>query len=313
MRIPKLPQSWRPPRLTRAEKQQRRLLGIALRVAKAFEKAARPGFTGGVTPATRVHYVLQTNLIRALQVAQVVLAAEESPVALALIRILIELYVNVAFILSDPVQMEQRGIAFWDFLDVDRIRLVQEIAERFPNLAREIDRIALKTRLEGHEGRFFHTVADGGTKWDWDGNGLIGRLDAVAKAEGKTREERRRVRRTAALYKESHPYIHSGMISLLDSYERGGGSDALRPRHRLRNSQTAPTLFAAQILLDLLGKLARPLSVHAYDSEIQELGRSILALYEEITPSRRASTSRKRSGVRRGPRGRTNRSGSGPR
>jgi hypothetical protein len=94
-------------------------------------------------------------------------------------------------------------------------------------------------------------------------------------------------KRIVALYQETNPYVHCGMLSLLESIDRGGGGDAARPKLRVQHSKFGVPLVAATLLVDIIAVARDGLNLSAYDAEIESLGDNFQRLLKPSANGRR--------------------------
>ena len=272
------PLGWREPPLNNLEKTQRAKLYRALKIAKRFERAARPRKIRRLGKQVIFRLVINAHLIRSIQLCKGILDLKENPVEYVLLRPLAEAFINLCFILSDPAQAITRARNFYDFAEVNQLRGLLEIARRFPHIPQKGQESNLKRNLKKYKPRFFHH------RWDWDKLDLVSRVENIGKTMKSLKEDGDKFRRIVALYQETNPYVHCGMLSLMDSIDRGGGGEAIRPKLRARHSEIGVPFVAAALLVDTIATASDNLNVHAYDGEIRSLGDNFqryLKLYQK--------------------------------
>jgi len=265
------PLGWREPPLTTLERTQRGKLSRVLKIARRFERAARPRKTKRVGDKHILHLVIYAHLIRSIQLCKGILDLKENPVEYALLRTLTEAFINLRFILSDPTQTLTRARNFYDFAEVNRLRLLLEIARRFSHIPLKGQENNLRRHLEKHKPRFLHKRSDNSTYWDWDKLDLVSRVENIGKTMKSSKEDANKFRRIVALYQETNPYVHCGMLSLIDSIDRGGGGEAICPKLRARHSEIGVPFVAATLLVDMMAVASDTLNVLAYEHEIRSL------------------------------------------
>ena len=126
-----------------------------------------------------------------------------------------------------------------------------------------------------------HKRSDNSTYWDWERLDLVSRVENIGKRMKSSKEDKNKFKRIVTLYQETNPYVHSGMLSLKDSIDRGGGGEAIRPKLRARHSKIGVPFVAASLLLELMTSVRDSLNVHAYDNEIRTLGDSFQQFLKE--------------------------------
>jgi hypothetical protein len=207
-------------------------------------------------------------------------------VQFVLLRILCEAFINLRFILADTNETATRSRNFYDFAEVNRLRLLLEITRRFPHIPQRGQADNLRRHLEKYEPRFLHKRSDTSTYWDWDKLDLVSRVESI----GKTmilEQDASKFKRIVALYQETNPYVHCGMLSLLESIDRGGGGDAARPKLRVQHSKFGVPLVAATLLVDIIAVARDGLNLSAYDAEIESLGDNFQRLLKPSANGRR--------------------------
>jgi hypothetical protein len=131
---------------------------------------------------------------------------KENPVEYILLRALFEAFMNLRFILADSATCMARARNFYDFGDVSRLRLLLEIARRFPYVPLTGQVIKLKRDLEKYKSRFLHKRSDSSTYWDWDKLDLVSRIESIGKSMNSSKSEAAKFRRYIAIYQETNPY-----------------------------------------------------------------------------------------------------------
>lgn len=283
VRIDITPLGWRDPPLNNLEKTQRAQLFSVLRLARRFERAARPRKTRRLGGQDVLRLIIYAHLIRSIQLCKGILDLKENSVEYILLRALCEAFINLRFILSDPEQTITRAQNFCDFADVNDLRLRLEIARRFPHIPRKGQEDSLRKRLDKYKSRFLHKRSDESTYWDWDKLDLVSRVENIGKTMKSSKEDANKFRRIVALYQETNPYVHCGMFSLFDSIDRGGGGDAIRPKLRARHSEIGVPLVAATLLVDTMAATSDILNVLAYEGEIGSLAKNFQRLVKQYT------------------------------
>ncbi len=268
------PFAWKEPPLTKSERTQRAKLRKAILLAQRFETAYRPSRTRRPGDREWLELVTYAHLVRAIQIAEGILRLRENPVQYVLMRVLCETFINLQYIESDPALAVKRARNFCDFGQVSRLRVLLEIARRFPHIPRAGDVADLKARLKRHESRFRHARSH----WDWDKLDLVSRVEAYAKEVEKRGEDPERYKRIVALYQETNPYVHSGMKSMQDSITRGGGREAFRPSLRAPRRNIHAAGMTASLLTDLLAVCTRLFGCSAFDREIEDLSEECLSV-----------------------------------
>src|ERR687891_1021946 len=92
------PLGWREPPLSNLEKTQRARLFRVLKIARRFERAARPRKTRRLKEEDIFRLVIYAHLIRSIQLCQGILDLKENPVEYILLRALFEAFINLRFI-----------------------------------------------------------------------------------------------------------------------------------------------------------------------------------------------------------------------
>ncbi len=276
-----LPLAWREPPFSELEKTQRAKLFRALKLARRFERLARPRKTGKIGDEDILRLVTYAHLIRSIQLCKGILDLKENPIEYVLLRTISEAFVNIRFILLDPAQAVTRARNFYDFAEVNRLRLLLEIARRFPHIPLRGQEENLKKRLKKYRPRFLHKRSDNSTYWDWERLDLVSRVENIGKTMKSSNKDKKKFKSIVALYQETNPYVHSGMLSLKDSIDRGGGGEAIRPKLRARHSKIGVPFVAASLLLELMTSVRDSLNVHAYDNEIRTLGDNFQQFLKE--------------------------------
>jgi hypothetical protein len=206
-----------------------------------------------------------------IQLCKGILDLRENPVEYILLRVFFEAFVNFRYIFSEQDERPRRAKNFADFSEVSRLRLMQEIARRFPHIPQPVDSAILNGSLEKYKNRFRHKRSDDSPYWDWDKLDLVSRVESIGKTY-KSREDANKFKRIVALYSETNPYVHSGMYSLKDSLDTAGGGEAVRPKLRARHDLIGVPRLAATLLVETLGFASEVLDVHAFEREITSLG-----------------------------------------
>ena len=283
------PLGWREPPLNNVEKAQRAKLTRVLKIARRFERAARPRTTRRLGDRDYVRLVIYAHLIRSIQLCKAIVDLRENPVEYVLLRTLSEAFINLRFILSDAAQTITRARNFYDYAEVNRLRLLLEIARRFPHIPLKGHENNLRRSLEKYKPRFLHKRSDNSTYWDWDKLDLVSRVEDIGKSMKSSKEDANKFRRIVALYQETNPYVHCGMLSLMDSIDRGGGGEAIRPKLRAKSSEIGVPFVAATLLADAMAAAGDTLNVVAYEREIRLLAKGFqrfLKKYKKMTDAK---------------------------
>jgi hypothetical protein len=259
------PLLWRKANLTLQERGQRRLLARVIDLSQRFERAHRLRRTPNPGDAGIVHFVMYAHLVRGIHLAQAILLMRGNTTQTAVLRLLTEILTNAQYIECDPAMAVERAWNFHDFYEVNRLRVLIEMADRLKTVASKIDVAAERAKLAALAPRFKHAKG-----WDWDKRNLVDRVVAVEKAAVVRGHKPHPNTSIVVLYQHANPHVHSGMIAMFESVEPGSRGEALQPRMH-SPMQVADPLFAASALADLLGACTRAFSSSAYDTEIQAL------------------------------------------
>lgn len=264
------PLAWAPLELTSLEKRHCSYLRRVIRLAERMERVARFRRVSVMTDDLYPAYVAAVSLVRAIQLARGVLELQRDQApAMACIRVLLELHVNLYYIECDPEQASERAKRFHDFQDVSRLRLLAEIAERFPKLGANPQ--DYRAELEPHRDRFRFAKCEHDERWDWDDLSLVGRVHAIAKAEKRRGGDAAGVRRLLSLYTDTNAFVHSGMISMSEFMAKESGIE-IRPQARSwRIGRIDPSFLATQLLRDVMTVVTRVARIDSFDRDISKL------------------------------------------
>lgn len=269
------PLAWRARRESKAQVKSRKALREAIQLAQRLERTARPRKLRSMDRAAKLETVTWAHLVRGIEVAQGINDLRSNPVDLVLLRSLFEAFVNAAFIISQPSRAAHRAARFFDYMEVDKLRVLVEIAARFPGVVpngRTL--VSLRRRLK-HFNRRFPTTS-------WERRDFVSRIEAIGKSKRFTDPHKHK--RSIVVYRETNPAVHSNMFAMIQSMTRGGGGESFRPG-RSQEQRLPVALMAASILIDLAGVVTVAAEIDAYDTELKALSDRLLRLSDRLAAS----------------------------
>lgn len=220
-----------------------------------------------------IRAVTHAHLVRAIHLASALLRLREHVAGFAFIRSLCEAHINVHYILCELAQQATRAQDFHDFFDVNKLRILSEIARRFPHLVQQINPGQVAQQLNALKPRFYHQPTNGTPYWDWDKRNVIARAQHFAKVRATSKAERESLERIIALYQEANPHVHGGMFSTADTMEFDANGTPIRPKLRLDWIGRFLSVLAAQMLLEIVRESAPVLGTSGIAESIETAAR----------------------------------------
>ncbi len=257
------PASWREPWPSRAQRLGRASLRRCVLLSQQFETRARSQYAPLSGSPAVVRVVVHAHVLRAIHLATALSRLREHVAGFALIRGMCEAYINLHYILCEPSQMATRAQDFHDFFEVNKLRLLADIARQYPSRAAQINPAQVAQRLNALKPRFFHR------SWDWDKRSVVGRAQRFAKVRATSPAERESLERIITLYQEANPHVHGGMFSIAEGMEFDANGTPVRPKHRLERTGRFAAVLTAQMLLEMLSSAAPVLGVAGFTEKIE--------------------------------------------